>query len=713
MAGINEFHEARFLRETLKEQVSVSIREALEKTTSVLSNLHRVQSYLDLIKSVPISRSEAGAKNALEQIRMVREDAATLLQTVCLSEIGLQSLQNYDRQGGASTDASSMMPIFGDTINITPTVPINSNDPSQDSAAEGLIMGLSSADDSLSFVDPSGSVESSLPPAKKPKLGVSVVSCSSCRRRFAAQQSSNGSGTHLCRNCKSGHSSENQQPPATHSGGATVMDASPQTPLNAPSSSSSSLSPSSFALSKALTPRVSSSAVKSGRRNKLTPMTCKICNTCFLYRRCLLRHLRENHNVVDLDTCGLSKYVEYGQAVDGSIAAINLGDVSKSASVSVTVGSDGNDDITVEGENTTAEEEATLRKSGEDSPLSGTPPPQIERNTEGGGGGDIIELANGEYTCPVCGKCFKRPYRLQRHLQIHDPNRPRVQCHICDRSFTRTDTLENHIKCLHSEEKPFECMYENCFKSFATQSTLLHHVRAHTDGRPYKCIECDATFGLLNEYKQHVTSLHSDTKDLRCAECFKVFPVSEDLEEHKLLEHRFECELCSKVFARLSYLETHVQVHSGDNLFNCRFCGSGFEDEYNYRNHVKIHPEYTNKGRRAMSYTCQACNVSFHQPNELMVHYRSEDHRSKASSLGLGNSLVLQTIEGELSDDVSALVDEVTMATGGDEDSIIQTLTSSEAFQSVAVVPSIATAMGTMVTESTVHSFPESSGGNT
>ena len=168
MAGINEFHEARFLRETLKEQVSVSIREALEKTTSVLSNLHRVQSYLDLIKSVPISRSEAGAKNALEQIRMVREDAATLLQTVCLSEIGLQSLQNYDRQGGASTDASSMMPIFGDTINITPTVPINSNDPSQDSSAEGLIMGLSSADDSLSFVDPSGSVESSLPPTKKP-----------------------------------------------------------------------------------------------------------------------------------------------------------------------------------------------------------------------------------------------------------------------------------------------------------------------------------------------------------------------------------------------------------------------------------------------------------------------------------------------------------------------------------------------------------------
>ena len=95
-----ESQEPGLLHERLREQVSLSIRESLEKATSVLSNLHRVQSYFDVIRNMSPSRGTGGGahttegiKNALEQIRTIRADAATLLQTVYLTEIGLQSLQ--------------------------------------------------------------------------------------------------------------------------------------------------------------------------------------------------------------------------------------------------------------------------------------------------------------------------------------------------------------------------------------------------------------------------------------------------------------------------------------------------------------------------------------------------------------------------------------------------------------------------------------------
>ena len=91
------------LQERLKDQVSVSIKEALDKANTVLTNLHRVQSYLDVIRILSTHRSGDVIKNALEQIHAARNDTATLLQHIYLTEIGLQSLQvqcNVDLEGG-------------------------------------------------------------------------------------------------------------------------------------------------------------------------------------------------------------------------------------------------------------------------------------------------------------------------------------------------------------------------------------------------------------------------------------------------------------------------------------------------------------------------------------------------------------------------------------------------------------------------------------
>ncbi len=81
------------LTERLKDQVSASIQDALEKATSVLSNLHRIKSYMEVLANLPVSRAGEVIKCAVEQVQGMKADTATLLQTVYLTEIGLGSLQ--------------------------------------------------------------------------------------------------------------------------------------------------------------------------------------------------------------------------------------------------------------------------------------------------------------------------------------------------------------------------------------------------------------------------------------------------------------------------------------------------------------------------------------------------------------------------------------------------------------------------------------------
>lgn len=121
---------------------------------------------------------------------------------------------------------------------------------------------------------------------------VTVSTCVSCNRKFAAPFSA--TNTHLCRNCRS--SVATSMVAATSSPGITKSPVTLKFP-SATNNSQKSLLTS--------TPKMTKSGGGGGKQGSgsggigsgrnLIPMKCKICNTSFRYRRCLFRHLRENH----------------------------------------------------------------------------------------------------------------------------------------------------------------------------------------------------------------------------------------------------------------------------------------------------------------------------------------------------------------------------------------------------------------------------------
>ena len=478
---------------------------------------------------------------------------------------------------------------------------------------------------------------------------------------------------------------------------------------------------------KQLKPKVS-------RRGRLNPLICKLCGISFFYRRCLFRHLRENHAQI-VDVNNLPEYIETNTQNNNSsndtFEGVSTSPPTQPSGLDVTVGSELENSIEYNLQSVSTSDQPSIS----DSPAELSQPELTQPNSsvaasvatsiiEAVQNQAILEQASvllsqnsienqssepppssssllshinsvsmsnspntsttknqtsarseegttnfREFKCTICNKAFDRPYRLTRHLEIHDPNRPRIPCNYCSKTFTRKDSLESHIKTVHASVHPFTCNHDGCSRSFATRSMYLNHLKVHGDNKPYHCQECSECFTLLSELKEHFKKEHPENESLRCNECFKVWLSLEELEEHKLQDHRFECESCGKIFARLAYLQVHVRVHNGEAKFNCRFCSEGFNSAYSYRQHMKNHPEY----RRIVNvFPCHPCNKTFQDPSDLVAHYQTSEHREKAASVetAVGPSTATSMMEGDL----SVMSDLMTHVVMNESDEIINSI---------------------------------------
>lgn len=108
----------------------------------------------------------------------------------------------------------------------------------------------------------------------------------------------------------------------------------------------------------------------------------------------------------------------------------------------------------------------------------------------------------------------------------------KYKCRICSKEFKQSGHLDTHLKLKHSEEKPYQCNYPGCNKSFPVRWALKTHAKIHKE-KEHSCNYCEKRFHQKVQLTNHIKFKHLG---ILCG-----------------------CELCGKQFENKYILSYHLQ----------------------------------------------------------------------------------------------------------------------------------------------------------
>jgi len=230
----------------------------------------------------------------------------------------------------------------------------------------------------------------------------------------------------------------------------------------------------------------------------------------------------------------------------------------------------------------------------------------------------VVITAKKVPQCPICGKLFKKPYSLRRHIQtLHEGERGE-KCPVCSKSFKDKSALRNHVKG-HTDERPFSCT--QCNKTFRRKDSLTYHMSSHTDQKSFICLHCAKPFRNLKDLKSHEKLMHNRAAGnvcrYSCKHCAERFETPTLLAKHMRVLHGvtkgINCPVCRQDFLSKASLDLHTRTHTGAKPFDCQFCTKSFRRKFQRDIHEQRH-------NLSGEHRCTICNRSFPQASELRTH---------------------------------------------------------------------------------------------
>ena len=206
--------------------------------------------------------------------------------------------------------------------------------------------------------------------------------------------------------------------------------------------------------------------------------------------------------------------------------------------------------------------------------------------------------------CELCGYSTVSVMQYDYHRRTHNPN---FSCSHCDKSFTVSSKLKNHIDRIHPESAPHKYTCEQCGKTFIYEATKKQHILdVHQEAK--KISKIRGKEGLTRKYAVHQVKDTPSTLpkfnypiEMTCDYCEHIFTSRLKIARHYELKHpgreiileglpRKNCDQCNKVFFGMQGLKLHLlKVHGikmGTYEKSCKNCSAIYVNSHKCQNEV-------------------------------------------------------------------------------------------------------------------------------
>ncbi|XP_055738633.1 zinc finger protein Xfin-like isoform X2 [Salvelinus fontinalis] len=247
------------------------------------------------------------------------------------------------------------------------------------------------------------------------------------------------------------------------------------------------------------------------------------------------------------------------------------------------------------------------------------------------------------YKCTQCGQDFEHHEDLQKHqqnvceeaAQPEEDNMSTASFKEDDMSMTSVeddwteishphDTLPRNKRgpYVHHTPKAFQPSKARqichvCHKTLCNVFMLRRHLKSVHGLRPYKCYNCEASFGNNPSLKKHVKECLKTKKRHPCSLCGVTFERSEGNQQEFIAAVKNGTVIpqtsSSTPQNATAFSALPVLIQSSSNYRTCLLCNETFDTAANLRIHLKcqhdVHP-----------YPCINCGESFPSISDLRIH---------------------------------------------------------------------------------------------